>query len=93
MTPNPSDTPRTDAWESEAEDATTYCIDGWKRARTLERELASMTAERDALRSDAERYRILRRFDLVSLHHATQTFEGISNLDAFCDAAMSEEGG
>lgn len=86
------DTPRCNAMESHPLDSFDYRA--WIIfARQLERELASMTAERDALRSDAERYRILRRFDLVSLHHATQTFEGISNLDAFCDAAMSEEGG
>ena len=33
-------TPRTDAWEAEAEDATTYCVQGWHRSRQLERELA-----------------------------------------------------
>ena len=42
MTPieTPTLTPRTDAWEAKAEDATTYCTDGWKRCRQLERELA-----------------------------------------------------
>lgn len=47
-----SDTPRTDAKERETEKIGDgrHSHYGWKMARTLERELAVVTAERDALR-------------------------------------------
>ncbi len=46
-----SDTPRTDAKESETEHSLIYkhAHYGWKMSRSLERELAAVTAERDEL--------------------------------------------
>ena len=38
-------TPRTDACEEAAEDATTYCLQGWQMARKLERELSTKECE------------------------------------------------
>ena len=42
---------------------------------------------------DAERYRWLRRSELISFHHKKLWFEGVSNLDAAIDAALNAREG
>ena len=43
-------TPRTDARENAAADATSYCLDGWAFARSLERSLSEREEECERLR-------------------------------------------
>lgn len=83
-------TPRTDAAEADAEDATTYCLQGWQLSRTLEREAAALRADRDALAAA-----------LLRLRYVASTFwnddaHNISDLDAAlnrADKALAAHGG
>ncbi len=104
-----SDTPRTDQaafpilarLKSGTEDVVEAAI-----CRQLERELAAVTAERDALRQDAERYRWLRDrffgFDSYGMYWAasfsrlaprTVVVNPAERLDAAIDASIAGKGG
>ena len=50
MTAPQRPTPRTDARENEAADVTSYCLDGWAFARSLERSLSEREEECERLR-------------------------------------------
>ena len=54
MTAPQRPTPRTDARENEAADVTSYCLDGWAFARSLERSLSEREEECEKMRADAQ---------------------------------------
>ena len=95
-------TPRTDARENAAADATSYCLDGWAFARSLERSLSEREEECERLRADARRYRWLREkgdidavVDLLDEFHGITRLKTSGELDTAIDAALSaaEAGG
>ena len=51
-------------------------------------DMALRACDAPEVAKDAERYRWLRRSELISFHHKKLWFEGVSNLDAAIDAAM-----
>ncbi|MFN8776145.1 MAG: hypothetical protein ACK5XV_05190 [Flavobacteriales bacterium] len=99
-----SDTPRTDAVAAGLENLGTggralYQRRLWSLAYTLERELTSARAERDAFRADAERYRWLREQywiegegrERLGLMPATANHAAdVAEFDAAIDAKLKE---